>query len=349
MRVWKWGIAMSEKPLVSVVMPIYNAERYVEEALSSIINQTYKNLEIIIVNDCSSDSSMRIIGQMDDPRIIIINNKTNLGVAASLNRGFMEARGNYIARMDSDDIAELDRISLQVNYMEENPNVVVCGTAIRFIGNKKGTRIFQNQYKRILVDLMFQCALCHPTVMLRRKILIDNGLNYEEDFEKAEDYRLWTRCSQYGAIGNIEDVGLNYRVHDSQVSNVYKKKQDKASDIIRKEYLEAYKVYLSEKEVSVFNKMCNNNRINTLEISLCLSLIKKIIRSLKDNNNFDTLYMIYALSGLLNKAYYNVDWMMTKKCKKAILTIYIKVFYVTSIVLYKAIDIIQDKYISVKK
>lgn len=293
---------MSEMPLVSVVMPVYNAEKFIYDALISILNQTYKNLDIIIIDDCSSDSSIEIINKIKDSRVRLIHNKVNLGVAGSLNKGFELACGKYIARMDSDDIAELTRIEMQVNYLEKNEEVGVCGTGIRFIGDAEGEKLFSLRNDKITVDLLFQCSLCHPTVMLRKEIIDKYCLKYEKEFEKAEDYRLWCKISKYTKIQNLNCVGLNYRVHLSQVSELYKQTQLCVSNKIRKDFLLDNNVSLAEDEINIFNKACNDMLVTSQEYAKLIKIFRKIILKLKKNKNFSHSYLIYVSSTVLNRS-----------------------------------------------
>lgn len=294
-------------PLVSVVMPVFNAEKYIKEALNSIVNQTYQNMEILIINDSSTDTSMDIVAAISDPRVVVINNETNKGVAESLNRGLRAAKGKYVARMDSDDIAEPNRISLQVAFLEQNPNVSICGMGIRFIGDKTGAKYFQSKSENVFVDLLIQCSLCHPTIMMRRETLACYELEYEDRYEKAEDYRLWCCSTAYGEIVNLPEIGLNYRVHGQQVSNVYKEKQMRASDAIRTDYLRLHGVILTEDDSRIFNKACNQEDISETEFFSLIKICIEIARHLKGNRSFNYLYLKYTLSVVVNQSYLSID------------------------------------------
>ena len=297
---------MVKVPLVSVVMPVFNEERYILDALKSILNQTYKNLEIIIVNDCSNDSSVSIINSLHDERLYIVHNQTKLGIAESLNKGLAIATGKYIARMDSDDISEPNRIEMQVRYLEENVDVGVCGTGIRFIGEAEGKRMFSCQSELVFVDLLFQCALCHPTVMFRKEILDMYSLKYDPEFEKAEDYRLWCKIALYSKIKNIKETGLNYRIHTKQVSVLYKQMQLDASDKIRASFLADNGVFLLDEEINVYNKACNVDVLTSEEYTLLVKVLRHIILTLNKNERFNTVYLIYTMSGLVDTTFKKV-------------------------------------------
>lgn len=326
---------MKEMPLVSIIMPVYNSEEYILESLGSILNQTYKNMEIIIIDDCSCDRSVEIIKKVLDNRICLVCNSINLGVAETLNKGLKLAKGKYIARMDSDDIAEPRRIEHQVKYLEKKQEAGACGTGIKFMGDMSGERIFSNQSECVLVDLLFQCALCHPTVMIRKEILDKNGLKYENEFEKAEDYRLWCKLGLYTDIVNLRGVYLNYRIHGKQVSETHKIKQQNTSDKIRMEFLKDNGIILSTKEVTVFNKACNKSALSIEEYSSLVKCSKKIVTILSKNRRFDTLYLIYVIGALVNTSYGKIEITCKKKLKKLRFSILNACIKYSSVFLFK--------------
>lgn len=199
--------------LVSVVMPTYNAAKYIGEAIESILKQTYKNVELLIVDDDSNDGTVEIITEFikKDDRIQLIRGNKQ-GIGGALNLGIGIARGEYIARMDADDISLPMRIEKQVEYMEQNNDVGVCATQIqRFLHNK----IDDKQLPEVFTDqdiksgMLFSCIIAHPTVMFRKK-LFDDGWRYTENVI-AEDFDLWTRMIPDVKFACIEEVLLYYR------------------------------------------------------------------------------------------------------------------------------------------
>lgn len=206
-------------PKVSVIMPAYNAEKYINAAIDSILGQTFTDFELIVINDCSKDSTEDVILSYRDQRIVYLKNEKNLGVAGTLNRGLVAASGEYIARMDSDDIAAPERLEKQLAYMQAHPETVVCGSRVRLFSDA-GEGEFCNypqQDRQIKTALLFSCPFAHPSVMLRGTVLRDKGLRYEEAFEKVEDYRLWTQLAKYGEFANLPEPLLRYRKHPGQV------------------------------------------------------------------------------------------------------------------------------------
>lgn len=205
-------------PKVSVVMPAYNAEKYIQEAIDSILNQTFTDFEFIIIDDGSTDRTVDIIKSYTDPRIRFYQNEQNMGVASTLNRGLDLSTGEYIARMDSDDISLPERFDKQVAYMDTNPGVAVVGAGIQLFGAKHGKRLFSPDYERLKVDLLFGCCFAHPAVMMRSACFGNEKVQYDENFNKMEDFDLWVRTAEIYEMASLQDVLLKYRIHPNQVT-----------------------------------------------------------------------------------------------------------------------------------
>jgi len=216
-------------------MPVYNAEKYVHEAVDSLLKQTFTDFELLIFDDCSTDSSREIVLSFQDSRIRLINSPVNTGYVKHLNDGLIQARGHYIARMDADDIASPDRFSLQLHYLQQHADVAACGSWIEFIGSKQGLLKYPVDHQDILTHLLlFGNAMAHPSVMLRKSVLTTSQLSYDASLEPAEDYDLWNRMAVVGQLHNIPQVLLKYRVHEQNESVLKKAKQDLAVSEIRK-------------------------------------------------------------------------------------------------------------------
>ena len=207
-------------PKISVVMPAYNAEKYIKEAIDSILGQTFGDFELIIINDCSTDSTENIILSYSDSRIVYLKNEKNMGVAATLNRGLQAARGEYIARMDSDDIALSQRLEKQLQHMKRNGDVIVCGS--NFIpfhdSGDLPVSCVPEEDGQIKTFLLFGSPFAHPTVMIRASVLKETGLCYDVAYEKVEDYYFWMQLSRCGKFANLNEPLLRYRNHSQQVS-----------------------------------------------------------------------------------------------------------------------------------
>ncbi|TWR25188.1 glycosyltransferase [Mucilaginibacter pallidiroseus] len=210
-------------PAISVIMPVYNSEAYLREAIESVLNQSFTDFEFLIFNDGSTDNSADIILSYNDERIIYYGSSVNVGYTPLLNKGLKKARGRYIARMDSDDIALPDRFEKQFNFLEKNRDIAVCGGFFEFTGtelsNKPFNWVSETDPEFIKINLLFDCAICHPTVMLRAEELAKSSLYYNEALEPSEDYDFWIRISNSKRLANIPDVILKYRLNSNQVSN----------------------------------------------------------------------------------------------------------------------------------
>lgn len=218
------------KPLVSVLIPCYNVEAYVEESVSSIINQTYTDLEIIVINDCSTDRTKEILESLAqrDTRIKVFNNDTNLKLIETLNRGVSLCNGEYIARLDADDIAFPERIEKQVAFMEDHPDYSIVSTMFyTFRTGKKKKNLYNNPvtYEDLQAYLLFRSGICHPAVMIRKTLFTELGLSFEKKYLHVEDYALWSKSLYCTKLANIPEPLLYYRVHDSQISVLNEKKQ----------------------------------------------------------------------------------------------------------------------------
>lgn len=211
-------------PLVSVVMPAYNAEKYISEAIESILNQTFRDFEFIIVDDGSADKTWEIIQEYakKDKRIIPVKNEENLKICKTLNKGIDLSRGKYIARMDADDWSFETRIEKQVFFMEDNPNVVVCGGYIE-VCNENLSPMYTRKYpltdKSIRKKLFIYSPFAHPSVMFRTFPIKREEYIYDYNLHDAEDYDLYFRLGKRGKFANLKDVLIKYRVSDNSISH----------------------------------------------------------------------------------------------------------------------------------
>lgn len=210
---------METQPLVSIIMPVYNSEKFLEEAILSILNQTYKNFEFIIIDDASTDSSWEIIKKYKtiDRRIKAIRNKPNLGVTKTLRKGINLTKGKFIARMDADDISSNTRLEEQVNFLLNNPDYVLVGSQINIIdeeGNIIGKRNYPLTDSQIRKTLFFKSPFAHPSVCIKAASL--KKFNYSPKFLTVQDYYLWYQLLQLGKGANLNKFLLYYRIHKNQ-------------------------------------------------------------------------------------------------------------------------------------
>lgn len=204
---------------VSVVMPVYNAERFLAEAIESILNQTFTDFEFIIVNDGSTDGSRDIISKYaeTDKRIVVIDQQ-NQGIVAALNNGIEKAKAPLIARMDADDISLPHRLERQVEFMEQNGNIAACGAGVKFIdqnGKKGKVNNFPGYVSFFKLFFSYTNPVAHPTAILNMRIVRGiTGKNiYNKTYQGAEDYDLWLKLAKHTIVQNLQDILLLYRVH----------------------------------------------------------------------------------------------------------------------------------------
>jgi glycosyltransferase involved in cell wall biosynthesis len=205
---------------ISVVMPVYNAEKYVSEAIESTLRQTFDDFELIIIDDGSEDNTLPLISSYLDRRITVLQNRHDF--IGSLNLGLQKANGKYIARMDADDIMHIDRLKIQHAIMEEEPEITVCGTwMIPFGENVPRGKIntgMNGLIENPLLQLLRGNILYHPTIMIRKDFLNVHHLRYD-NYECAEDYKLWYEIAKRKGVFYVESQPLlNYRVSDEQIS-----------------------------------------------------------------------------------------------------------------------------------
>lgn len=211
------------EPKVSVVMTAYNAAEFVVEAVKSIQNQTYMNWELIIVNDGSTDGTGEILSKMtkNDIRINLISYKKNRGASYASNIGLAQARGEYIARMDADDIAVSTRIEKQVKFLQHNPKIVAVGGQCKLIdknGKALGMKNFPISHQEIYHALNQYNPIQHPALMINKKLLGKQRIVYHNDVLLAHDLEILYFLSQFGELANLPDTVLQYRIHNDSLS-----------------------------------------------------------------------------------------------------------------------------------
>ncbi len=243
-----------KNPKVTVLMPVYNGGKHLNEAIESILAQTFADFEFLIINDGSTDNSAKIIESFNDKRIRLIKNNKNLKLVKTLNKGIDFARGKYIVRMDQDDISFPERLSKQVGFMEKHPDIGVCGSRVELIGKNSGqVWDFVPENPDILKCLLlFSNYIVHPTVIIRKKLLEKYHLHYNEIFA-AEDYDLWCRISEYSRMSNLQEVLLYYREHSSKMSQINRKDQIENANLIQKRQILKFGVDINHKELKIHN------------------------------------------------------------------------------------------------
>lgn len=205
-------------PKISVIMPVYNSEKYLRESIESILNQTFTDFEFILIDDCSTDNSWNIIEEYNkkDNRIIAIKNEKNMGVSFNRNLGIKKSISEYIAFLDSDDIALSERLYKQYCFLENNNNFCLCGTNFDIIdknSKKIGERKFPENNEEIKKSILFFNPFGQNTILVRKSIFDQVGL-YNESLKNAEDLDMWIRIGSKHNFYNIQENLNQYRIHD---------------------------------------------------------------------------------------------------------------------------------------
>lgn len=197
-------------------MPVYKGDKYLPESVESILNQTFYDFEFIIICDDPTEMTRLILDnyQQDDSRIKIYYQERQ-GLVNSLNRGISFSQGEYVARMDADDISLPNRVEKQVKFMDDNPEIGISGTAVESFGDGHHVFKYPCDHNTMISQMLFTCPLCHPSVIIRKSIFCQKNLSYDQNESYAEDLGLWIRAAKVLKLANIPDVLLNYRVHAS--------------------------------------------------------------------------------------------------------------------------------------
>ncbi len=291
---------MSEGPLVNVITTVRNAEKYIGTAVKSILSQTYENLEYIIVDDGSDDSTGRILNSFEsDRRVRLIRFSANIGRVASLNKALGSVRGKYIALHDADDISMPDRIARQVEFMECNIDHAIAGTNIIEI-DSRSEETARTAKPELNDDLqfimMFKCTLSNPSTMFRSDIVLEKGLHYEDRFIHAEDFGFISRLIRFGKAHNIQEYLLKYRRHEDNNSKVNFRQLDASSIEIARQNLAMLGTDLDSETVRRLRSLLSSKGISsghiTGDISALLDIIELFISKYKPSSKLVILKLL---------------------------------------------------------
>lgn len=265
-------------PKVTVLMPVYNGEKYLSEAIESILKQSYTDFEFIIINDGSTDRTVEIINSYKDPRIILHSNQQNLSIAVSLNKGIAATRGKYIARMDCDDISLPLRLERQANFLDEHPEVGVLGCRVKII----------NKFRMVISErerpqshhcnrwvALFKPPVMHPCVMYRTDVVRQIG-GYNIKVPVSQDYELWSRLIEKTKFQQLNETLVILRIHDSNIGSTRRKEQREKSLSICEKNLHRLMNHSggirNPRDVARFAR--RESSCNTSDAEIYLSLIK---------------------------------------------------------------------------
>lgn len=234
-------------PLVSILMPVYKTAPFLREAMDSILSQTFKDFELIILDDCSPDNAEEILDTYTDSRIVRYKGSKNVGLSNVLNVGIEMARGEFIARMDSDDLSMPERLQVQVDYLKTYPEVDLVSVGMRLFGAKEEVWIREQNPEKVKINALFHSPILHASSMWRKDRFEEKGLRFRQEMVPAEDYDLWARALVKGlTLVNLPEVLYQYRIYPNQATAQTDKTTAKCREV-QQEYLREALPILSEK------------------------------------------------------------------------------------------------------
>lgn len=231
---------------VTVLMPTYNVAPYVKEAIDSVLRQSYRDFELLVIDDCSTDNTVEVVRTISDPRIRIEQNEKNLGLAENLNRGLALITTEYVARMDGDDIAEPYWLEQEIEILDSHPEIGICSGGFERFGTVKSLVRFPERHEDCMANMLFECSVIVPT--FRMSLYHDYGLRYSTDAFPAEDYRFWAEVLRITKIYNLQETLFHYRMHPTQICTARREEQQKKVAAVRLFMLEWLNPNFTEKE-----------------------------------------------------------------------------------------------------
>jgi glycosyltransferase involved in cell wall biosynthesis len=323
------------KNLVSVLMPVFNGEKYLKEAIESILSQSYELFEFLIIDDGSTDSSLDIIRLYEDERIRVISNAENIGLIKTLNLGISLCKGDFIARFDCDDVSMPYRLNDQINYLKNNSkSVLVGGQAIRIDaqGNEIKKMNVPLSHKGICLGMVFGNKIFHPAAMIRKSSLPD--FPYDIGWKHVEDFYLWLHLSEKGEFHNLNKVVLKYRWHSSNVSKLNFDEQMNNNAKIKEMFANKLGLKVGH---DFLNKL--NFGLNLTEFDL--ELMHKNIFSLlpeyyKNNDDVSKLYWRYHVN-FSSLGFKTLKYYLSGNIKKQIF----RTIFLSSLILFKKFKVIK--------
>ncbi|CAN5188047.1 glycosyltransferase [soil metagenome] len=237
-------------PRISVILPAYNAEEFIAEAIISILKQSYSDFELIIINDGSTDTTTQIISSFSNERIVLVNHSVNKGLIASLNEGISISKGEYIARMDADDVSYSERFKKQIEFMDKHPETGILGTSVTYFGKNvvRKNQVILTASEELKSRFLFSSPFNHPTVFIRKSVLDKFGFQYNQEYIHAEDYALWYHMLRKTEFANLNEALLYYRLTPQQISQNQKNAQYHSVMKMQKKILAEMLLEPSEKE-----------------------------------------------------------------------------------------------------
>jgi len=330
-----------KSPAITVLMPVYNGEKYLHESIASILTQTFTDFEFLIINDGSIDKSEEIILSYSDPRIIYVKNVENIKLISTLNNGIAISKGKYIARMDADDISLPDRLQEQFIFMETHSEVALCGSWFEeFKDGERTKKIvkYASLHNEIMMKMLYQCHFCHPTIIVRKSMIVTFNTKFDSDFIHAEDYDFFVRVGETFKLANIQKVLLRYRFHEKSVSVQYRDTQIKNSTVIKKRLFKKIGFNIDDKELELYTAIAQHDyKLEKEFINKAQALLEKMVLANRISNYFN----IDFFQKYIAKFWFNITFNSTvlgffsyRKFYRSSLSVYVPLSLIIKIKFY---------------
>lgn len=289
---------------VTVLMPTYNVAPYVKEAIESVLQQTYRDFELLVIDDCSTDNTVAIVRQINDPRIRVVQNERNLGLAENLNRGLSLISTEYVSRMDGDDIAEPQWLEREVSILDSHPDIGICGGGFERFGSCKSLVRFPEHHEDCLANMLFECSIIVPT--FRMSLYRDRGLRYRTDAFPAEDYQFWAECLRITKAHNIQETLFRYRMHPSQICTARRQEQERKVAEVRLYMLEWLSTDFTTADKDYYiGPFMANEIVSKQDLTERKAFADKIIEKNRQVGHFDEATLRHRLHKHLVQAIYH--------------------------------------------
>lgn len=274
--------------MISIALPAYNAGKYIAECLDSLLAQTYGDFEIILVDDGSTDDTAQVVAGYDDPRVHYYKNEENMGIVRTLNKAYGLCRGQYIARMDADDIAHRQRLEKQLELMESDPELGIVACWFQHFGDLDSVVRVSVEPNEIQCRLLTSLQLMHSGWLMRRE-LVDGGLLYREEYRYAEDWDFLVRASRMTKLGNVPQVLMLYRIYGDQSSAVFNGPQKAAADRVARDQLEYLGLELTQAQFELYRKAfgCREVLLEVSEMEQLLEILHSLERANGEKDFYD--------------------------------------------------------------
>jgi glycosyltransferase involved in cell wall biosynthesis len=275
-------------PRVSVFMPVYNAEHYLNESIDSILNQSYTDYEFVIVNDGSTDRSAEVIKAYTDPRIRFIENQQNMGLIASLNIGLETCTGEYIVRMDQDDFSLPHRIEKQVRFMDENPEYGLIGCWFEDFGENIESKVvrYSSDDTHIRIRHLYQTHIAHPTAVLRKSVIDKFNLRFDASFVHGEDYAFWVQMSAYCKLSNYPEMLVRKRDHPRNITNQFASTMQATCAKVKQKQFHQMGLDLNTDDVNLYTRFADSEwNFDSDEMKTLTQLLERI-QSANEKSSF---------------------------------------------------------------